>query len=124
MQTRTISTDLDTPRPSGRVARLHQLTTAAILAAATVLAFAQTGQLHGLARAAGQNPKTGGSFASLQKYLDNLQDAVIPLAIPAATLGLIGGGILYLVGSQRAQQLLGGVVLGLGLVLLSPEIIK
>lgn len=114
----------DRPARAGRAEHLKLAILGAALAAATVLILAQTGSLEGLAKAAGQTPKSGGGFASFQKYLDGLQNAIIPLAIPAATLGLIGGGIAYLIGSQLAQKMLGGVIIGLGLVLLSPELIK
>lgn len=110
--------------PAGRFAHPQQIVLAAVLTIAALIVLAQVGELHGLAKAAGQNPRSGGGFQSFQKYLDGLQEAIIPLSIPAATLGLIGGGIAYLIGSQIAQKLLGGVVIGLGLVLLAPEIVK
>ncbi len=119
----TTAPDANANRPR-RSAPLRQLALTAVLTAGTLLLLAYVGELEGLAKAAGQNPKSTGGFQSFQKYLDGLQDAVIPLAIPAATLGLIGGGIAYLIGSQIASKLLGGVVIGLGLVLLSPELIK
>lgn len=118
------TTTSDTPASAGRVAQLQHLFTAAVPAVTALICLAQLGALHGLAKAAGQSPKGGGAFGAMQKYLENLQDAVIPLVIPAACLGLIGGGILYLTGSQNAQRIMGGVVMGLGLVLLSPELIK
>ncbi len=119
----TTTTEPDANRPR-RSAPLPQLALTAVLTVGTLLLLVYVGELEGLAKAAGQNPKSGGGFQSFQKYLESLQGAVIPLAIPAATLGLIGGGIAYLIGSQIAQKLLGGVVIGLGLVLLSPELIK
>lgn len=115
---------LERPDPAEARATLKLVIVTAVLAATAAAILAQTGGLDGLAKAAGQSPKSGGAFASFQKYLEGLQDAVIPLAIPAATLGLIGGGIAYLIGSQLAQKMLGGVVIGVGLVLLSPELIK
>ena len=119
----TTTATLDRPAPAARPAPLLTIVLGAVLAVGTLYLLTQTGQLHGLAKAAGQNPKATGPFTSIITYLDNLQTAVIPIAIPAGTLGLIGGGVAYLVGSQRAQQLLMGVVVGLGLVLLAPELI-
>lgn len=115
---------LTRPASPGRAQGLRTLAASIVLGTVVLIVLVHTGGLDGLSKAAGYNAKSGGGFASFQKYLDGLQDAIIPLSIPAATLGLIGGGIAYLIGSQFAQKLLGGVIIGLGLVLLSPELIK
>jgi hypothetical protein len=97
--------------------------TAVLLLLACVALFAShSGRLLALEKMAGRS--TGDSaFASAQKYLDGLRDALIPLAIPLASIGLLGGGVAYMVGNAMAQRILGGVVFGLALCLLGPSLI-
>jgi membrane protein len=59
----------------------------------------------------------GTAFDDAKKYLDNLRDSLIPLAIPLGAIGLTGGGVAYMVGNVMAQKILGGVVIGLALAL-------
>jgi hypothetical protein len=93
-----------------------------LLAALVLAALAHAGQLHALARMTGNNTNGGGEFGQLKTYLDNLQKSLLPLAIPLGTIGLAGGGIAYILGHHMAQKILGGVVAGTALVLLSPQL--
>jgi hypothetical protein len=112
------------PRRS-RTARppLRRLAPAALaLAGALALVLVDGAQLDALQRMAGYT--TGKTFfADAQKYLDNLRDSLIPLAIPMGAIGLTGGGVAYMVGNVMAQKILGGVVIGLALALMGPSIV-
>ena len=81
-------------------------------------------QLHALAKAAGYSGGGGGgTFSKVSSYMTGLRTAILPLSIPIGSLGLIGGGIAFIVGQPMAQRLLVGVVIGLGVVLLAPTIV-
>ena len=62
-------------------------------------------------------------FGSLYSYLANLRDAILPLAIPVSTIGLVVVGGMYMFGSPSAGRILFGVAIGVGMVLLAPSII-
>jgi type IV secretory pathway VirB2 component (pilin) len=108
------------PRAASALLVLH---CALALLITSVLVLAATGGPHlaALERMTGTSPK-GGQFAGLVTYLDNLQASILPIAGPIGVLGLIGGGVAYLVGHHMAQKILAGVVIGTGLVLLSPQL--
>jgi len=90
--------------------------------AALALVVGQDGTLDALQKmAGGSRPST--QFGQIKGYLDGLRDSLIPLAIPLGAIGLTGGGVAYMVGNVMAQKILGGVVIGLALVLLSPSIV-
>jgi hypothetical protein len=93
---------------------------AAALAALAVLACDP--QLDALQKMAGYASK-GSLFRDAQEYLDNLRDSLIPLAIPIGAIGLVGGGVAYMVGNVMAQKILGGSVIGLALALMAPSIV-
>ncbi len=38
-------------------------------------------------------------------------------------IGLVGGGVAYMVGNVMAQKILGGVVIGLALALMGPSLV-
>ena len=62
-------------------------------------------------------------FGDIQQYLENIRDSLIPLTIPLAVIGLTGGAAAYMVGNVMAQRILGGVIIGLTLALLGPQIV-
>ena len=110
-------------RPTVRVRRLAAPGVAALAGlAALALLASDGGQLDALQRMAGYT--TGKTFfTDAQKYLDNLRDSLIPLAIPIGAIGLTGGGVAYMVGNVMAQKILGGVVIGLAVALMGPSIV-
>ena len=98
--------------------------TAAVLAAVAAIALLALdgAQLDALQRMAGYT--TGKTFfKDAQDYLDNLRDSLIPLSIPMGAIGLVAGGVAYMVGNVMAQKILGGVVIGLALALMGPSIV-
>lgn len=108
------------PKPAHLL--LGLMSALAVAVVVLVILYA-TGGLHleALARMTGNNGG-GGSFGQLKAYLDNLQKSLLPLAIPLGTIGLAGGGVAYMLGNHLAQKILGGVVAGTALVLLSPQL--
>jgi hypothetical protein len=112
--------------PRRRTVRMGRRCPASAAALAVVVALAlltlDGGQLDALQRMAGYT--TGKTFfTDAQKYLDNLRDSLIPLAIPIGAIGLTGGGVAYMVGNVMAQKILGGVVIGLAVALMGPSIV-
>src|SRR4051794_5928290 len=101
---------------------LIALSLLAILATLVAAAHAGSGaHLDALQRMTGSNPK-GGQFTQLISYLNNLQAAILPIAAPVGTLGIVGGGVAYMLGHHMAQKILGGVIAGAALVLLAPQL--
>ena len=76
-----------------------------------------------LQRLAGFEANGENQFTSLNRYFANLRDALLPLAVPIGTIGLVVSGGMYMFGSPQASRILFGVGVGLGLVLLAPSII-
>ena len=76
-----------------------------------------------LQKLAGYKTASDNRFGSLYAYLANLRDAILPLAIPVSTIGLVVVGGMYMFGSPSAGRILFGVAIGIGMVLLSPSII-
>ena len=95
-------------------------TGAALVAILTLLS--DGAQLDALQKMAGYATKRS-FFTEAQEYLNNLRDGLIPLAIPLGAIGLVGGGVAYMVGNVMAQKILGGVVIGVALALLGPSIV-
>jgi hypothetical protein len=92
-------------------------------AVAVVLALlSDDAQLDALQKMAGYATKKS-FFTDAQEYLNNLRDSLIPLAIPLGAIGLVGGGVAYMVGNVMAQKILGGVVIGLALALMGPSLV-
>lgn len=99
-----------------------QLATALLATAAALALLADNATLDALQRMAGYDDgKT--LFGEIKKYLDNLRDSLIPLAIPLGAIGLTGGAVAYMVGNVMAQKILSGVVVGLALALMAPSIV-
>ena len=106
--------------------RHHICLAALALAAALTAAFALAlpPDAHAaLQKLAGYKPASDNRFGSLYDYLANLRDAILPLAIPVSTIGLVVVGGMYMFGSPSAGRILFGVAIGIGMVLLSPSII-
>lgn len=74
-----------------------------------------------LRSAAGGSDGAGG-FARFVRFLNRLADYTVPVGGAFSVLGLIWGGILFMVGDARAGRVLGLVALGVGVVLLSKPI--
>ena len=53
------------------------------------------------------------------QFINHLADYTIPIGSAFSVLGLIWAGLLFQAGDQRAGRVLGYVVLGLAIVLLS-----
>ena len=75
-----------------------------------------------LQSAAGGKSGGGGGFARFVAFINRLADYTIPIGSAFAVLGLIWGGLLFQAGDTRAGRVLGFVVLGVGVVLLSKPI--
>lgn len=113
-------------RRVGAAAAVHALVVAALFCAAVLLADALLVEdaSAALQKLAGyQKTAAGNRFSELYDYFGNLRDAIVPLAIPIGTLGLVMGGTMYMFGNPSAARLLFGVIVGVGLVLLSPVLV-
>jgi hypothetical protein len=75
-----------------------------------------------LQSAAGGKSGNGGGFARFVQFINRLADYTIPIGAAFSVLGLIWGGLLFQAGDARAGRVLGFVVLGVGVVLLSKPI--
>src|SRR5215210_375960 len=64
----------------------------------------------------------GGGFSRFVQFISRLADYTIPIGSAFSVLGLIWGGLLFQAGDARAGRVLGFVVLGIGVVLLSKPI--
>ncbi len=96
----------------------------ALAIAATLLAILATPDVAdaALRSAAGGSSSGGGGFARFVEFINRLADYTIPIGSAFAVLGLIWGGMLFQAGDTRAGRVLGFVVLGVGVVLLSKPI--
>jgi hypothetical protein len=63
-----------------------------------------------------------GGFERFVAFLNRLADYAIPVGAAFSVLGLIWGGMLFQAGDARAGRVLGCVVLGVAVVLLSKPI--
>lgn len=75
-----------------------------------------------LQSAAGGKAADGGGFDRFVQFINHLADYAIPIGGAFSVLGLIWGGLLFQAGDTRAGRVLGFVVLGVGIVLLSKPI--
>ncbi len=98
--------------------------TVAVAALAVALSLLMSADAHAaLQKLAGYEQSGDNRFRSLYSYLANLRDAILPLAIPVSTIGLVIVGGMYMFGSPSAGRTLSGVALGVGMVLLAPSIV-
>ena len=96
----------------------------AVIGTALLLALLVSADAHAaLQKLAGYEKSSDNRFGSLYSYLANLRDALLPLAIPVSTIGLVVVGGMYMFGSPAAGRILFGVAIGVGMVLLAPSII-
>lgn len=95
---------------------------AALLTVALTLLLSADAQA-ALQKLAGYEKANDNRFGSLYSYLANLRDAILPLAIPVSTIGLVVVGGMYMFGSPSAGRILFGVAIGVGMVLLAPSIV-
>jgi type IV secretory pathway VirB2 component (pilin) len=113
--------------PTARTHRSRQTLAAALLTAAVLalgLALLESADAQAaLQQLAGYEKADDNRFGSLYSYLANLRDAILPLAIPVGTIGLVVVGGMYMFGSPQAGRILFGVAIGIGMVLLAPSII-
>ena len=97
--------------------------TTLVAVAATLTLLSDGAQLDALQKMAGYATKKS-FFTEAQEYLNNLRDSLIPLAIPLGAIGLVGGGVAYMVGNVMAQKILGGgVLIGVALALMGPSLV-
>ena len=75
-----------------------------------------------LRTAAGGGTGDAGGFERFVTFVNRLADYVIPVGAAFSVLGLIWGGMLFQAGDARAGRVLGCVVLGVAVVLLSKPI--
>lgn len=94
------------------------------LSAACALALAAPDSADAaLQKIAGYKPGAKSPFGQLTEYFNGLRDAIIPLAVPTAAIGLIFGGVVYMAGGHQAGKTLTGVVVGVGLILMAPSLV-
>jgi type IV secretory pathway VirB2 component (pilin) len=97
---------------------------AAVLVLSVALTLFLSADAHAaLQKLAGYEQSDDNRFRSLYSYLANLRDAILPLAIPVSTIGLVIVGGMYMFGSPSAGRTLSGVAIGVGMVLLAPSIV-
>lgn len=98
---------------------------AAAIAAVAVLVFALLAapdSADAALQGAAGGKSGGGGFARFVDFINRLADYTIPIGSAFSVLGLIWGGLLFQAGDTRAGRVLGFVVLGVGIVLLSKPI--
>ena len=99
------------------------LVTAALALALGLVLLLSADAHAALQKLAGYEKASDNRFNSLYTYLANLRDALLPLAIPVSTIGLVVVGGMYMFGSPQAGRILFGVAIGVGMVLLAPSIV-
>lgn len=65
----------------------------------------------------------GRHFLEIRRFIVNLRNALIPLAVPLGALAMVAVGGMLLFGSPAAQRVLVTVVVGLVCIIFAPEII-
>ena len=108
---------------TARSARLLTLAAGALLVAAlSASLLAPEIAEAALRSAAGGGSSGAGGFDRFVRFINKLADFMIPVGAAFSVLGLIWGGMLFQAGDQRAGRVLGLVVLGVGVVLMSKPI--
>jgi len=107
--------------PNFRNTTLAAAAFAAVAVAVLALLAAPDAANAALQSAAG-GKSGGGGFARFVDFINRLADYTIPIGSAFSVLGLIWGGLLFQAGDTRAGRVLGFVVLGVGIVLLSKPI--
>lgn len=107
--------------PKFRNTTLAAAALAAVAVAVLALLAAPDAANAALQSAAG-GKSGGGGFARFVDFINRLADYTIPIGSAFSVLGLIWGGLLFQAGDTRAGRVLGFVVLGVGIVLLSKPI--
>lgn len=64
------------------------------------------------------------NFGGVGSYLNNVRNALLPLAAPIGGIAVFGVGALFMFGSPQAVQKGGWIIAGIALMLLSPNIIQ
>ena len=95
----------------------------AVAALITVILLVAAPDAHAALTGFSGEGKGKGGFAKVFDFFDKLGKGLIPLSIPLGVLGVVGAGALFLIGSQRAGQIIASVVGGLALILFGPSII-
>lgn len=95
---------------------------AATAIAAWLLLLTSGGSLDALQAAAGGGG-TSTRFAAVITYLTNLRNGFMGLVVAGGSLATIGVAGAFMVGNERAQKWAVGVLVGVGLAILSPDLI-
>ncbi len=95
---------------------------AATTIAAWLLLLASDASLDALQAAAGGGG-TSTRFAAVITYLTNLRNGFMGLVVAGGSLATIGVAGAFMVGNERAQKWAVGVLVGVGLAILSPDLI-
>ena len=110
-------------RSTNRQTRSALAAPAALLAAVLLVWLAAPDAAEAALRtAAGGGGGGAGGFERFVAFLNRLADYAIPVGAAFSVLGLIWGGMLFQAGDARAGRVLGCVVLGVAVVLLSKPI--
>jgi hypothetical protein len=110
-------------RSASRQTRVALVAPAALLAVVVLVGLlAPDAAEAALRTAAGGGGGGAGGFERFVTFLNRLADYAIPVGAAFSVLGLIWGGMLFQAGDARAGRVLGCVVLGVAVVLLSKPI--
>ena len=90
----------------------HHALTALALAAVVALALIDPMPAHAALRSAAGGSTGSGGFTSLISYADKIGTYLIALAVPAAVLGAIMVGFLFIKGDPNAMSWAGRLALG------------
>ncbi len=99
----------------------HRLSLSSLLLvaaiAAAAISLAGPDAAHAALKSAAGGGGGSGGFGTVTRYLDKVATALIPVGGSAAVLGLIGGGVMFMVGNPNAMRTLGYVGVGVVIVL-------
>jgi hypothetical protein len=100
----------------------HAVAALAAIAVAVLAVLAAPDAANAALQGAAGGKSGGGGFTRFVEFINRLADYTIPIGSAFSVLGLIWGGLLFQAGDTRAGRVLGFVVLGVGVVLLSKPI--